>query len=90
MNSQWVTVMSILGVIFVIVTIVNCKICIREYKKMLELTTPVTIHRSNRIYPIPIVPSINNADNIIHTIPVATGTMVINTTENIPVITVAN
>ena len=41
MNKTWIIVMSILGVVLIVTGIFICKMCIRDYKHILQLTAPV-------------------------------------------------
>lgn len=56
MNPLWNTVMIILGVLLTIVTIFNCRNCIKEYKRIKDLTSPMVIVdavRINQVVPLP-------------------------------------
>ena len=60
MNRLWVTIMIILGVLLIIITIVNCRNCIKEYQRVKDLASPIiTVDavRINQIVPIPPVPT---------------------------------
>ena len=81
MNKLWVTVMIILGVLLLIITIVNCRNCIKEYQRVKDLASPIIIVdavRINQIVPIPPFP----------TSPIVEGKRVENITENIEIIDV--
>lgn len=51
--------MSVLGFLLILITVINCNNCRKEYKNILQLTQPVNSQtignvRSNQIYPMPI------------------------------------
>lgn len=50
MNKTWFILISILGVVLIVSGIFICKMCIRDYKHILQLTAPVH----------PITPTIEN------------------------------
>ena len=41
MPTSWYVIMIILGAVLLVVTVVICKICIRDYKKIHQLTSNV-------------------------------------------------
>ena len=41
MPTSWYVIMIILGVVLLIVTVVICKTCIRDYKKIHQLTSSI-------------------------------------------------
>lgn len=64
MCDIWTVVISVSVILFIIILIFNCKRCIKEYKYIRELASPVP----NQIYPISTGIEVDNIDENIQVI----------------------
>jgi hypothetical protein len=55
MNSLFILMIVTLSFLFILLTVCNCRNCINDYKRILQLSRPVQSIRSNQVYPIPVV-----------------------------------
>lgn len=51
MNNFWYSMVGIFGFFLLIIIVCNCNDCIKEYRRIQELSRPT---RRNQVYPIPV------------------------------------